>query len=236
GAIGTVLTRTNFGTVWVFRLAGIGLLAAGFLLAHRTLRENRRRPEFRAGTGLLGALLLVSLAGAGHASGTDQSLRTFNVAADGLHLLAGGVWLGALVPLACVVGRARVSAASATAVWNVARRFSVLGMASVGSILATGVINAWLLVGRLSALVGTGYGRLLLLKLALFATMVAIAAVNRFRLTPRLVPGTAPPGSVRDAAARLRRNTVAELVLGTLIVLIVGALGIMVPPPHVHHH
>ncbi|HEX6828555.1 MAG TPA: hypothetical protein VF104_06210, partial [Burkholderiales bacterium] len=80
GAIGTVLTRTNFGTVWVFRLAGTGLLAAGFLLAHRSLRENRRWPEFRAGTGLLGALLLMSLAGAGHASGTDQSLRTFNVA------------------------------------------------------------------------------------------------------------------------------------------------------------
>jgi putative copper export protein len=42
------------------------------------------------------------------------------------------------------------------------------------------------LVGSVPALLGTGYGRLLLCKMALFAGMVSIAAYNWSQLTPAL--------------------------------------------------
>ena len=234
-AIGIVLTRTNFGRVWELRLALVALLSAYFLLLRNRLRIHRGWAGFRTGAAVLGACLLMSLAGAGHAAGTDLSVRLLHLTSDAVHLLAGGVWLGALVPLAYVLGQVPVSATGSTLSWEVSRRFSALGMASVGGVLATGIVNAWLLVGRLPALFDTAYGRLLLVKIALFGIMVGIAAINRFHLTPRLLPRDSE-GAEREAAQRLRRNAIAELVLGGVIVLIVGALGTMVPPPHVHHH
>jgi len=235
-AIGIVLTRTNFGRVWELRLALVALLSAYFLLLRNRLRNHRGWTGFSAGAAVLGACLLMSLAGAGHATGTDLSVRILHLASDAVHLLAGGVWLGALVPLAYVLGRVPVSAAGSTIPWEVSRRFSALGMASVGGVGATGLVNAWLLVGRLPALFDTAYGRLLLLKIALFGILVGIAAVNRYHLTPRLLPAADSGGSERGEAERLRRNAIAEILLGAAIVLIVGVLGTMVPPPHVHHH
>jgi copper resistance protein D len=78
------------------------------------------------------------------------------------------------------------------------RRFSTLGIVSVGVLVATGIINSWVLVGSVPALVGTDYGRLLLVKVALFFVMMAIAGVNRLRLTPRLVQ--APSAAVAENA------------------------------------
>ena len=63
------------------------------------------------------------------------------------------------------------------------RRFSTLGLLSVGTLLATGLVNTWMLAGSLAALLETDYGRLLLPKIALFVAMVAIASINRLRLT-----------------------------------------------------
>ena len=55
----------------------------------------------------------------------------------------------------------------------------------VATILITGLINTWNLVGSVEALLDTAYGRLLLVKIALFLAMVSVAAVNRFRLSPQ---------------------------------------------------
>lgn len=90
------------------------------------------------------------------------------------------------------------------------------------------MINSWNLLGGPGDLVATGYGRLLLIKIGLFLAMVAIAAVNRLRLTPRL-PAPAPA-----ALRALRRNSLAETTLGLSVLLVVGALGTMEPTVHRH--
>jgi len=64
-------------------------------------------------------------------------------------------------------------------------RLSTLGIVSVVTLVATGIINILMLVGSVAALVGTDYGRLLLVKIALFLVMLAIAGVNRLLLTPQ---------------------------------------------------
>ena len=61
-----------------------------------------------------------------------------------------------------------------------------MGIATVVAVLATGIVNTWILVGSLTRLIATGYGQLLILKMALFAVMLSFAAANRFWLTPRL--------------------------------------------------
>ncbi len=114
-------------------------------------------------------------------------------------------------------------------------RFSTLGIVAVATILATGSVNTWYLAGSIPALIGTDYGRLLLIKIALFLVMVAIAAVNRLRLTPRLVQETQherrAAGAAPVAPQRLLEATAGAIVLG-----IVGLLGTLPPGSHANHH
>jgi uncharacterized cupredoxin-like copper-binding protein/uncharacterized membrane protein len=171
---------------------------------------------------------LATLAWAGHAAGERGTAHIVHLSVDAAHLLAAGAWIGALPGLAWLLGRARSAPHIALAA-VATRRFSTLGVASVGVLVFTGTANAWYTVGSWLALFDTLYGRLLLLKLTLFAAMVAYAVVNRTRLTPRLA------GEIGIAAARrLRRNAVAEVVLGFAVVSVVGALGITVPAVHAH--
>jgi hypothetical protein len=118
----------------------------------------------------------------------------------------------------------RWAAATASAV----RRFSVLGMISVGTLLASGIVNSWYEIGAFNNLFTTSYGQLVLIKIALFAAMVALACVNRFYLTPRL----ASAGAVRH----LWQTCLAETGLGFAAVVVVGFLGAMAPASHLHGH
>ncbi|MBU5895033.1 CopD family protein, partial [Vibrio cholerae O1] len=63
-----------------------------------------------------------------------------------------------------------------------------------GSVLvlaATGLYQSWRQVGSWSALTGTRYGQLLLVKVALVAVLVGVAWVSR-RWTARLAERTGP--------------------------------------------
>jgi putative copper resistance protein D len=98
----------------------------------------------------------------------------------------------------------------------------------VAVLVASGAINGWYLVGSFAGLVTTPYGQLLLIKLCLFAGMLALAASNRFRLVPALTRES--EASQRDASlARLRGHVLAEETLGLLVIIIVSALGTMEP-------
>jgi putative copper resistance protein D len=195
--LGIVLRETQFGTLWIWR--AVLLIALSALTLWRI-----RLARFVAALGATLVLILTASAGHGGADGSS-----IHLAGDAIHLLAVGAWLGGLVPFAVAM---RLPDAGAT-VW----RFSTLGVISVCIILATGAINAWFLVGNSPALIGTPYGRVLLVKIALFCIMVAVAAVNRFCLTPR-----------GDLAA-LRRNAQIEAALGVVIIVIVAVLGTMPP-------
>ena len=100
--------------------------------------------------------------------------------------------------------------------------------------MATGIVNTYYLAGSLPALLHTDYGRLLLIKIALFLLMVAIAAVNRFRLTPQLLQQASIAAS-RDALRQLRRNAAIEALAGAAVIAIVAALGTMPPAIHAAH-
>ena len=114
------------------------------------------------------------------------------------------------------------------------RRFSAIALASMSLLILSGLANAWELVGTIPALIGTTYGRLLMLKVSLLLPLLGLAALNLLRDKPRLLQGMATPERVdtRLLLRRLRRNVLGELVLGGCILLVVGALSIM--PPAVH--
>ena len=170
----------------------------------------------------------------GHAAGTKGLPGDIHRAGDVIHLLAAGAWLGGLLPLALLYSHARRARDPAWAAIArvVTLRFSALGITSVAAILVTGIINTWILVGSILKLVGTDYGRVLLVKVGLFTAMVGIAANNRFRQTPRLVERANDETKPGMALCHLQRNCLIEASLGLLILVIVGALGIMMPATH----
>jgi putative copper resistance protein D len=130
--------------------------------------------------------LIAAIAWTGHAGSTAGEVGLFHLTADVLHLVFAATWIGGLVSLVFLLAVARRYDSWAHVALRTTQRFSTLALISVGSIVATGIVNAWILVGSLHALIVTEYGRLLMLKLTLFAAMLMMAAANRFWLTPRL--------------------------------------------------
>ena len=222
--IGKVLFGTAFGRVWCWHLL-FAALTIGVCLA-TNLRW--RMPAIL----VVALLLLLSLGWVGHAVEGQGATKLVHEINQMLHLLAAGLWLGGLLPLAWLLGRARSQ--SGTAWISVARdvvpRFSQMGYAAVGLLAMTGALNTLLLVGSTHALVGTPYGRLLALKILLFSAMVTVALFNRFRLLPRLRREPQPSAII----AALTHSVLFEQGLGLAILAVVSVLGTW--PPALHHH
>jgi copper resistance protein D len=222
--ISKVLVATSFGRAWCWHLA-FAILAIGVCLVPRV---HWRMPAIL----VLSFLLLVSLGWIGHAVEGQGVTRLVHQTNQMVHLLAAGLWLGGLLPLAWLLGRAR--SPSGTAWISVARdvvpRFSQIGYAAVALLAATGAVNTLLLVGSIQALVGTPYGRLLGLKILLFLAMVTVALFNRFRLLPRL----RREAQASAAATALARSVLFEQALGFAVLAVVSVLGTW--PPAIHHH
>jgi copper resistance protein D len=233
----TLLTQTQFGTIWQLRLA-CALALAALLMALNN--QGPRRSAVPEGIVLvLGIVFIGTLAWSGHGGATPGAAGYVHTCADILHLVAAAAWVGGLVPLVLMMRSALpVDDQSRMIMVAILHRFSNLGILSVAIILATGVINTWVLVGGVDGLTNTDYGRLLVLKITLFLAMLGFAAVNRLRLTPKLAaPGPAVTGQTSPAFG-IYRNAIAEIALGILVFVIVGSLGLMEPgaPIHAHMH
>ena len=230
GAVATVLSRTRFGGIWVAR-SGLAAIVALLLL----LPQGRRGSLWRWTGLVVSAAILASLAWAGHGGATPGRPGSLHLAADLFHLLAAGAWLGSLIPLALSLADIRRDddLGSGALARRTVARFSLLAAISVTVLFAAGLVNTWFLAGTVPALIGTGYGRLLLAKIGIFVVMVTIAAVNLLRMTPRLPLATGDhPQLFRAALGHLRRNALVEAALGLGVLCIVGVLGIL--PPGLH--
>ena len=220
--IPTVLERTEFGHVLTAQAAL--LLLAGICL----LVPLRQSTAVRGTAALIAAVLTVVLhAAIGHAAAMEGTERWVLTGMQALHLAAAGAWIGALLPLLLFVAACRRDGKLMQAA-EAARRFSPVGMVCVAALAAGGTASAWVLVGSVPNLVGTPYGQALTVKIALFLAMLALAAVNRFRLTPRL----ANAASNAAAADALRRSVALEAALAAAAVLAAGFLA--AEPPAIH--
>lgn len=218
GSAWLLLTETNFGRAWLARL----------LLAVLVLVGMRIRSPILA---VVSAIWLMgALAWSGHAAATPGLNGELHLLADVAHLMTAAAWLGGLMPL-LLLFRATLQQDSPS-LWRglqtATQRFSTVGVVCVGTLLATGVVNAWTLLPSVAALRDTSYGELLVVKILLFVAMVGAAAINRLRLTPRL--------PTEPAARSLARNIVLELGLGLTILLVVSVLGVLPPGGHADMH
>jgi copper resistance protein D len=235
GTIWIVLSRTQFGFAWGLRFLFAVMLAVSLWLRSAGNASPSLWQRFPAT--LLAGAFLGSLALAGHGQEGLGFERNIHLAADFLHLIAAGLWLGGLIPLALLLvylRRFREETWTSVAC-DAASRFSNLGILAVGVLLISGTINASFLIGGIRSLIDTRYGQLLLLKITLFAAMVCLAGINRQYLLPRLCNKVGIDLSTRTVQW-LVRSALAETALGLGVVIIVGMLGIMAPATDMATH
>jgi putative copper resistance protein D len=233
-AILPLLADTQFGHAWLLRASFLFLLI-GLILWVRRFPSRCGTPSYIAAFAL-SVFVLVGAALSSHASAAEGTTLALHLSADMLHLLACGFWLGGLWPLAAVLAACRRSgdtAALAVAA-SVTRDFSRLALASAAILIATGIYNAWYLIGDFPSLIGTAYGQLLLAKIALLALMLGLGATNLFVLKPKIINARniRTDDATRDLV-RLTRNVSVEVAAGLGILLIVGHMGLMPPAAHV---
>lgn len=158
----------------------------------------------------------LALAASGHAASADP--RWLTRPAVFLHAVGITFWAGSLIPLAAALRQGGAPAG------RILGRFSRAAPIAVLPLVASGILLAVVQLGHLSALWSTAYGRVLVVKLLAVAALLALAVVNRLRLTE--------PARAGDAAAArlLRRSIAAELVL-VAAVLGLAACWRFTPPP-----
>lgn len=231
---------TRFGVVSLLKLA---LLVAGagiwFTVRRSSLRSSlpvaarASSPSVGAAAtnlplpawllGAVGVLLLALLATpglAGHAGATSPV--AINIPADIAHVAAVAAWLGGLVTLLAVAYPATRSLdeSSRTKVLSpLVRRFSTVAFWSVAVIVVTGSIRSWLELGSVSAFWEESYGLVLLTKVGVFLPLVALGAVNRRIVGPRLEASTAITG-----LSRIRRLIAFEVGIGVVVVALTAVL------------
>ena len=209
-----LLLHTLWGRVWFVQLVLVIVTLAAFGAA----RGGGRGAWTAAAAGAL--LLAMTPALSGHAIGSER-LPPLAVAADVLHVLGAGAWLGAMLVLLASLallhqrGDASVAAALVTA-------FSPLAISASVLLAATGVVSSWLHLGALTPLWHSRYGLTLLVKLAAVGVMGLLGLYNWRRAGPAL----RSTGNVD----LMRRSIRLELLTGALVLAVTAVL-IVTPPP-----
>jgi putative copper resistance protein D len=242
----TVLTKTHFGSIWILRIGLIFFLGAIRLIGERKIIRPTGLKYLSLGGGMaLG--LTTSLSG--HAA--DQGSWNWTVFGDWIHVMAISGWVGGLFALQMHLRPSLAGFPEAERRDLLAaaiRRFSAVAMTCVGAMLLTGVYNTWVHVHSPSLLVGTDYGRILILKWFLIVPMLLLGGVNRFYILPILEnrDGWGLAGLLARAARTFietiwtRPKNMGRLFFQMILIEAVLGLGVLgctawitqLPPPH----
>jgi len=213
--LAAVALETSAGTAWLWQAASAFLL----LVASLVLPAKLRLPL----TALFSAGLLLPLTLTGHAVMQAGAALVLHQANDLLHVLAGGFWIGALVPVLALL-RHLATPETHDGARVALSRFSLVGHGAVALVLVSGLVNTVLILGRLPTDWSIPYQRLLSAKIVVVVMMITAALFNRYYLVPRL-------GRSVSAARALTAGTIFELVGATVVVGLVAWFGTLDPLP-----
>jgi putative copper export protein len=225
--LGRYLSRTQSGKIWLSREIYGGLL---LILLFR-LQEIAKLERACGWAFFLSLPLAVGRSLMSHAAAVKQD-TLLAVSADAIHIVATALWAGGLPVLFWALRRG-TKRRDLPVGWagQTMARFSRLALFSVVVLVLTGLYQSWIHVQSWSALFGSSYGKVLLVKLALFVSMAALGAVNFFSTRPALVNAASDAPIWKQALRRIG----AEGVLGFLILFVTGLLTVLPPGAHSQH-
>src|SRR5712692_1354392 len=183
-------TRGRFGTFWLLRE---GVILVAILIALYMLL-SQRRPRLVNGllplvNLLLGLTLFIAITMSSHPAAVTKVPVSYAIIDDGLHLLAAALWVGGMIYIAAVylpVLAKQGLADAARSLVTVLPYFSILAIAGVVIMSATGPFSATVHLNSWSQFFQTAYGRALLIKIALVGGLLLTSAVHVGLLRPRL--------------------------------------------------
>lgn len=227
----SVLSETSFGPPWLLQI--LAPTVAFILLILASVRKARpRKIALWSAFGLsLAELLGPSLSGHARAAWDEYSLA---IISDWVHLVAGSMWIGGLGVLALTIATALGTAdrkAAQASVSSLIKRFTNIAIPATVLLAVTGLYNTWIHVESPSALVGTTYGLVLLVKVAISGVMIVLGGINAFVLRPRIV---AESDDGADAGERRLFISVRFEMLLAMIVLLLAAILAFLPPAREH--
>lgn len=211
------LLPTPIGRALLERAAGIAV--AGVAVIVGSASSARRRIAWDV-AGVAAAAVLFVHAAAGHAAAGGAVW--FKVPEHFVHTVAVGVWIGGLA--AVLVG---VRGADPDERLTAVRRFSTVAGVALVVVAGSGLGRAYQEVGSWSALVSTGYGRIVIGKVAGIGVLAALGALNRWRNVRRA--GAEPQALQRTAGAELTVS-VAVLVGAALLASLAPAKSLRAAP------
>jgi len=232
GALFPLVRVSAFGRGWLDLELVFALFVGAAAIAIWLDRPERRQRSLAALIALAGALgaaaaCLLVPGLAGHAAQTSP--RGLSLAFDWFHLVAGSVWVGGLIGL--VVLAASLPAARRIAGLVVCvPRFSNVAFVSVLVLIGAGTGSAVQHMPTLASFWQTSYGKSLLVKIALLAAALLLAAVNLLRNVPRFKAFGTRPELGAPAASLLRRLVAGETLLVSGAVLAAAVLSSLPPP------
>ncbi|MGJ5152197.1 copper resistance D family protein [Bradyrhizobium sp. HKCCYLR1023] len=141
------------------------------------------------------------------------------LAADFLHMLGAGVWIGGLPYFMMALNGCKADDDQR----RIGRRYSLMSMVSVAAIVLGGIVMAIAYLGSFAAIYGTAYGVMTSAKVAMLLMLLALGAGN-FLAVERL--------RRRDPAApllRMKRFVEVELGIGLTVLLTAGSLTSLPP-------
>jgi copper resistance protein D len=208
-----VLFDTTVGWAWQVQAVAAAVLAVSFITPRRM-----RMASIAFGA----AICLASLALIGHASMNQGWLLLMHRSNDVVHVLTGGAWLGALVPLVPILGQLE-SGDHRTEAQMALRRFSNAGHAVVALVIISGTVNTLLVLQRMPTDWSSRYQLLLTAKIALVLGMAGLGIANRYIFVPRI--GKYPARAI-DA---IKFGSIAEIALGLVVLALVAVFGLLEP-------
>jgi copper transport protein len=211
GIVGSAPWKIALGTSLgpSLSIAGAAMVASLVALRSASVGVARTLSALAlAGVGL-------ALAASGHAATAPPQGLTRP--AMFLHGIGVAFWLGALAPLVAIVRKPQGEPLP------ILKRFSRAAVPVVGILALTGLALAIVQLESFGALIETSYGIILSVKLALVAVLLGLAALNRFRLTPKLALDA-------QATRPLVRSILLECVVAAGILSVVAGWRFTPPP------
>jgi putative copper export protein/mono/diheme cytochrome c family protein/peroxiredoxin len=214
-AVWHAMLDTRPGFLWMVR-HGLLIVLAAFLFLGGDVSARQNWIAARGEAFLLTTLALILLGSSGHVAASSES--PWPQAIDMAHLLAAGIWVGGLPPLALLLyGASQNAAAPDPYAVRTMQRFSGVALITVLILVGSGAASAWLLVGSIAGLVGTTHGCLLLAKIAVLVLALLLAATSR-----AMLPALSSPTAAKSSATA--RHMAMFIALEACLVLVVLGL------------
>ncbi len=244
-ALPTVLFKTQYGSLWLWRSGALLLLWLAWALHWRKL-DGRLIPAL---VFLALTLIAFALSASGHAG--DDGLFTFVSFANTLHILGAMLWGGGIIAMTLhiLTRLLRGDNNTRTLIAHSSLRLSTLATVALIITLLPGIYHAWLQIGSWPALWETRYGQILLAKIFFVGAMMLLGALHRYISVPAVQrhaqqpePATLIPvpqwlrrGDDTHAPRHFLRSLRAEMTLLLIVLALAAVLSQQTPAIHMEH-